>query len=113
MPEFTHNDVPYTVVPTDEWDFRDGVFAKQATGGMAVVEIEQGVMRLDPDAVIGFMAVSLHRVRRSATPEKLREEILNSGHSILEFFEQLARDDVGDVEGAVLPPEPGGDEPAP
>lgn len=112
MPSFTHNGATYDVVATDMWDFGDATFAKRASGGMSVVDIEQGVMRLDPDAVIGFMAVSIHRVRKTVTAEKLRDEIENGGGNVLAWFEELAREDVGDVEGVVLPPEPGGDEPA-
>lgn len=113
MPSFTHNGATYDVVPTDMWDFGDAMFAKHASGGMSVVDIEQGVMRLDPDAVIGFMSVSIHRVRKTVTAEKLRTEIENGGGNILAFFEELAREHVGDVEGVVLPPEEGAEAPAP
>lgn len=97
MAEFQHNDVTYTVVPTEQWDFRDAVFAKQASGGMSVVEIETGARNMDPDAMVAFLAVSVRRVREEASAERLRDELVNSGVPLMRLIEQLAADEIGQV----------------
>ena len=106
MAEFDHNGVSYRLIPTTEWDFRDALFGKQASGGMSVLQVEQGVMQADPDACIAMMAVSLHRDRTTATAEKLRDEIVESGLRVVDWFEQLDRSEIGDTQAVMDgPPE--------
>lgn len=101
MPKFTHNTVEYELLSTSEWTFADAVYAKKVSGGMSVAEIEQGVQNADPDATVAFMAVAIHRVRQTAEPERLREELVNSGTSMVKFFEEITAEEVG----SVIPPE--------
>lgn len=106
MAEFDHNGVSYRLVPTTEWDFRDALFGKQASGGMSVLQIERGVMQADPDAVIAMIAVSVRRQRTTATAEKLRGEIESGGLTLVGWFEQLDRKEIGDTQAVMDgPPE--------
>lgn len=111
MPEFEHNGAGYRIVPTDEWTWEDALYAKRASDGMTVAQIERGVMELDPDACIAMMAVSIHRVRTTVAADKLRNEIAQGGGNMLGWFEQIAREEVGDTEGAVVPPDEGAEAP--
>lgn len=107
MAEFTHLDVTYELVPTQKWSWHDALYAKKASGGMSVAQIERGVMDVDPDACIAMIAVSLYRAR-DISADEARKEIERGGGQLMQWLEDISRDEVGNVEGAVADPPPEG-----
>lgn len=82
-PYFTVDGARYDFVPTTQWTFAEARLAKQISGGLAVVEIEQRMMLADPEALLAAMVVSIGRVNRKITPDALEQARL------MAFFEEL------------------------
>jgi len=61
-PHFTVDNRRFAFIPADQWTYREARTAKAIAGGLSVTEIETGVAKADPDAMLAAMVVSAQRV---------------------------------------------------
>jgi hypothetical protein len=68
-------EVRHELVPTSKLTFPETKVMKRVSEGMALVEIEQGIAKADPDAWFAWIYVSLRRKRPTLTVEELETAI--------------------------------------
>lgn len=65
----------YELVPTAKLTFPETKEAKRISGGMALVDLEQGIQKSDPDAWFAWIYVSVRRATPTITEQELIDQI--------------------------------------
>lgn len=66
------------VLPGDGWEYHEAKLAKEVSDGMTPVQIENGLLEMDPDAWMAVLQVSLRRAGRDISSSELAKFDVNA-----------------------------------